>query len=178
MQDVEEYKFTETLLKRERSRVANCEKEHDSTSKQVKFLTNELDVLNFEASQNKVWIASLLHQFQFMSNGASLACTPLLIENPRVMPLDYFIILIVTTCPICKLFYSYNNISATSCGCTYHPFCLGDYLETKATHCAKPICGKILLTNWIISFGFKQYNVKLTRPKLEKGECGRSIWIK
>ncbi len=111
-----------------------------------------------------------------MSNGASVGCTPLPIENLHVMPLDYSIVLIVTTCPICKLFYSCNNISATSCGCTYHLFCLGDYLETKATHCAKPICDKILSTYWITSFGFKQYNVKLTRPKLEKGECGRSTW--
>jgi acetyl-CoA carboxylase beta subunit len=50
LQDVEAYKFTETLLKRKRFKVANCEKEHDSTSKQVKSLTSELDVLDFEAS--------------------------------------------------------------------------------------------------------------------------------
>jgi len=77
----------------------------------------------------------------------------------------------VQACPICGLFYSYNNIVVASCECTYHPYCLGIHLNKKATHFARPLCGEQFLTNWITSFGFKQYSVQLGKPKLENGGC-------
>jgi hypothetical protein len=72
----------------------------------------------------------------------------------------------VTPCPIYGLFYACNNIFVSSCERTYHHFCMGVHLETKATICVNPTCGKILLEEWITSVGFNHISMKFKRPNL------------
>ncbi len=80
-----------------------------------------------------------------MSNSASVSSTPLPIDNPTTMLLGSHGVIFVEACPVCGLYFFYNNIIVSSCGCTYHRFYMGLYTETDAPHCAKPIMwGKLL----------------------------------
>jgi hypothetical protein len=76
--------------------------------------------------------------------------------------------IIVKACLICSSFYACNNIQVLSCGCTYHQFCASLHLESKATHCVNPTCGKPISNDWIIIFGFQHKSLLLKRPKQEK----------
>jgi hypothetical protein len=50
--------------------------------------------------------------------------------------------------------YAYNNVVLASCGCNYHLFCFGVYLENKATVCVGCTCGEQLEMDWMTSVGF------------------------
>ncbi len=104
-----------------------------------------------------------------MSNSVSVSSTPLPIDNPTTMLPRSHGVFFVEACPICGLYFFCNNVIVSSCGCTYHPFYMGLYVETNATHCAKPMCGKLLEYDCITSFGFRQAYFQLKRPKLEVG---------
>jgi hypothetical protein len=51
----------------------------------------------------------------------------------------------------------------------YHQFCASLHLESIATHCVNPTCGKPISNDWIVSFGFQHKSLLLKRPKQEKG---------
>ncbi len=95
--------------------------------------------------------------------------TPLPIDNPTTMLPRSHGVIFVEACLICGLYFFCTNIIVSSCGCTYRPFYMGLYMEIDVVHCAKPMWGKLLQSNWITSSGFKQAYVQLKRPKLEKG---------
>jgi hypothetical protein len=147
--------FAERQVKKKSSRATNYEKQHDLTLTKWRMVAREMDGLDQQASQSKLWITGLLHQIHFMSNCSDVTTTPLPIKNPSDMHVQSFSIIHVQACPICGLFYSCNNIVVASCRCTYHPFWLGVHLDKRATHCAKPSCGEQFLINWITSYGFK-----------------------
>jgi hypothetical protein len=77
-----------------------------------------------------------------MSNGTSGSSTPLPIDNPTTMLLGRLGVIFVEPCLISGLYFFY--IIMSSCGCTYHPYCMGLYMETDVIHCAKPMCGNLL----------------------------------
>ncbi len=104
-----------------------------------------------------------------MSNGDGVNNKLLPIENPLELLEGIFDFLKIKHCPICGFSFACYNLSVTSCGCTYHPFCLAVYLETKFAKCARPSCGKPLSMDWITSFGFKHINLTWRAPKVEKG---------
>ncbi len=79
-----------------------------------------------------------------MSNGANVHSTPLPIDNFAFMLPRNFGVFFIEPCFVCGLYFFCNNIIMSSCGCTYHPFCMGLYMETNAIHCAKPMCEKLL----------------------------------
>jgi hypothetical protein len=53
-------------LKKETTRVAVYENEHNLVLKKLKSMVDELYVLNYETSQTKVWTSNLLHQIHLM----------------------------------------------------------------------------------------------------------------
>jgi hypothetical protein len=130
--------FAKKQIKKKSFRAVNYEKQHDLALTKFRVVIGEMDGLDQQASRNKLWITGLLHQIHFMSICFDVIITSLPIENPSDMPIESSSIIHVQICPICGLFYSYNNIVVASCGCTYHPFCLGVHLNKKATHCARP----------------------------------------
>jgi hypothetical protein len=108
-----------------------------------------------------------------MAHGSGIINTPLLIENFRNMLVGQFGNFCVRPCSIYGLFYACNNILVSSYGCTYHHFCMGVHLETKATIFVNPICEKVLsYEEWITSVGFNHINMKLKKPKLEMPNLG------
>jgi hypothetical protein len=117
------------------------------TLTQLESLTIEVKLFDHEANRNKIWIKVLLHQIHLMSNDVGVSSTPLPIDNLTTMLPRSLGMIFVEPCPICGLYFFYNNIIVSSCGCTYHPFCMGLYMEIDATHCAKPMCGKFLESN-------------------------------
>jgi hypothetical protein len=118
-------------------------------------------------SGSKVWIDGLVHRIQLMAHGNGIINTPLPIENLMNMLAWQSGNFWVTPCLIYGLFYACNNILVSSCGSTYHHFCMGVHLETKVTICVNPTCGKVLSKDWITSVGFNHINMKFKRPKLE-----------
>jgi hypothetical protein len=128
----------------------------------------ELEELQFRTKKNKVWIVGLMHQIHFMISGNGVTSKPLPIENLVSLPLRRPNSVMITSCPICGMSYAYNNIVVSSCGCTYHLFCLGINLESKPSVCVGCICGKALSMDWMTSVGFQQINMLLKKPKLER----------
>jgi hypothetical protein len=97
-----------------------------------------------------------------MRNGVGVHAFPLSIKNPNSMLAGNTNVIFVEACPICLFFFSCNNILVLSYGCTYHCFCVGLHLESKATHCVNPTCEKPLTSDWITrsSFEQKQFIIK------------------
>ncbi len=93
----------------------------------------------------------LTKQINVMSNGVSVIATPLPLKNLKSMFVGSPNAIIVKAYPICSSFYACNNIMVLSCGCTYHQFCVSLHLESKATHCVNPACGKLISNDWIVS---------------------------
>jgi len=139
-----DFELQNFLVENEHEKVQEGQKEHDQTLTRLESLTIEVKLFNHETSHSKIWIKGLLHQIHLMSNGASVSNTPLPIDNPTTMLPGNPRVIFVEPCPICGLYFFCNNIIMSSCGCTYHPFYMGLYMETNATHCAKSMCGKLL----------------------------------
>jgi hypothetical protein len=123
-----------------------CQKvdEYARVSTKFKDLTVQLEKLNFQIYCNEVWIEGLMKQIYDMCNGVGVHAFPLPINNPTSMTIGSSNVIFVEVCPIYLCFCSCNNVLVLSCGCTYHPFCVGLHLESKATHCVNPTCGKSL----------------------------------
>lgn len=94
-------------------------------------------------TSSKMWVGGLLQQIQFMANESGITSLPLPIDNPRKLPIRQPSTISMIDCPICTLFYAYNNVVA-SCGCTYHLSYLGIYLECKMNVCVVPNYEKAL----------------------------------
>lgn len=101
-----------------------------------------------------------------MSNGDGVSSKLLPIKNPLELPKGFFDFLKIKHCPICGFFFACYNLSITSCGCTYHRFCLAIYMETKSAKCVRPSCEKPLFMDWITSFEFKHINLTWRTPKV------------
>jgi len=144
----------------------------EATTKEFQRFEKDFQLLTHKISSSKVWIDVLVHQIQLMAHGSGINNAPLPGENPRNMFIGQFGNFWVTPYLICGLFYACNNILVSSCGCTYHHFCMGVHLETKATICVNPTYRKILLEEWITSVGFNHINMKFKRPKLEMPNLG------
>ncbi len=89
-----------------------------------------------------MWVEGLVKQINLMSNGVGVTPIPLPLKNPKSMFVKSHSAIIVKACPICSSFYVCNNVLVLACGCTYHQFCAGLHLESKATHRVNPACGK------------------------------------
>jgi len=76
-----------------------------------------------------------------MSNGADVIATSLPLKNLQFMSVGSFNAIIIKACLICSSFYVCNNILVLSCGYTYHQFCAGLHLKSKATHCGTLLVG-------------------------------------
>lgn len=113
-----------------------------------------------------------MHQIRLMLKGARITTNPLPIENPNTMLIHTSkLVALFPTCPICALFYSYNNLVLSSCGYAYHAFCFTTHLERRVNKCASPTCEQSFLEEWLISFGVNHVNtLQLKRAKMEKGE--------
>jgi hypothetical protein len=146
--------------------------ELEATTKEFQRFEKDLQLLTQRISSSKIWIDGLVHQIQLMAHGSGIINAPLPIENPRNMLIGQFGNFWVTPYLSYGLFYACNNIFVSSYGCTYHHFCMGVHLETKATICANPICRKILSEEWITSVGFNHINMKFKKPKLEMPNLG------
>jgi hypothetical protein len=127
----------------------------------------KLQWLDHRMTSSKMWVDGLLQQIQLMANGSGITNLPLPIDNPCKLPTWQTSIVSMTNCPICTLFDAYNNVVA-SCGCIYHLFYLGIYLECEMNVCVVPNYGKTLSMDWLSSMGFNQLNMLLKRPKLKK----------
>jgi len=101
-----------------------------------------------------------------MAHGNGIINAPFPIENPKNMLVGQFGNF-WAPCLIYGLFYACKNILVSSCGCTYHHFCMGVHMEIKAIVCANPTYGKVLSEEWITSIGFNHIKMKVKRPKLE-----------
>jgi len=77
-----------------------------------------------------------------MSNGDGVSSKPLPIKHPLELPKGFSDSLKIKHYPIYGFSFACYNLSITSCGCTYHPFCLAIYMETKFSKCARPNYGK------------------------------------
>ncbi len=94
------------------------------------------------------------------------------IENSATIPKRHCDTLYVKPCPICEFLFKCHNIMVSSCGCTYHAFCMGVHLEiNKGVYYAKPTCGQFLSQDWMTSQGFNQVSMLLKKPKLEKSSA-------
>jgi hypothetical protein len=80
-----------------------------------------------------------------MLNGANVYNIPLPIDNFAFMLLGSFVVFLLSNYVLFVVYISFTTTSLCHhCGCTYHPFCIGLYMDTNVTHCAKPMCGKLL----------------------------------
>ncbi len=129
-------------------------------------------MFNLKIGCTKHWTHTSMHHIQLMLKGARITNNPLPIENPNTMFICTFgFDALFPTCPICGLFYSYNNHVLYSCGCAYHAFYLTTHLERRINKCANPTCMQSFLEEWLTSFGVNHVNtLQLKRGKLEKGE--------
>jgi hypothetical protein len=110
-----------------------------------------------------------VQQIQQMANGCSITNCPFPIENPTIIQKRHCDTLYVKPCPIYKFLFKCHNVMVSSCGCTYHAFCMGVHLVIiKSVFCARPTCGQVLSQDWMISQGFNQVNMLLKKPKLKK----------
>jgi hypothetical protein len=74
-----------------------------------------------------------------MSNGDGVSSKPLPIKHPLELPEGFFDFLKIKHCPIYGFSFTCYNLSVTSYGCTYHPFYLVVYMETKSIACSSAI---------------------------------------
>ncbi len=72
-------------MKRENDRVQEGQNEYDLTCKQFQSLKVDIEVFDYRASWNKIWIVRLKHQIQLMSNAFGVSNIPILINNPSSM---------------------------------------------------------------------------------------------
>jgi hypothetical protein len=57
----------------------------------------------------------------------------------------------------------------TSCGCMYHPFCLGVHLELfKRSSCAARTCNETFEDDMIKLFGYHQHRIESLKVKVER----------
>jgi len=84
-----------------------------------------------------------------MTHGNGVFTSPLPIENPLEALEGDSQLVFVTNCPIHGFYYACKNIVITSCGCTYHLFCMATHLESKSIVYVGVTCGKPLSTNWL-----------------------------
>jgi hypothetical protein len=103
--------------------------------------------------------------------GEGVIANPLPIENPNTMATNTFGVYFTSPCPICGLFFACNKLMLTLCGCTHHPFCFSVHVGGKDSRkCASQTCGENFLEKWFNSWGVKQINLQLKRPKIEKDD--------
>jgi hypothetical protein len=79
-----------------------------------------------------------------MCRGSRAYVISLDIENQVALTINIIGVFFVSPCPICGLFFSYNNIVLTLCGCIYHMFCIYVYLASKTTK----VCNIRVLANF------------------------------
>jgi hypothetical protein len=150
-------------------RVEKGEKDCEATFQKLASVISNLEVLDHQASRNKLWIKGLLHQIHLMSNGSKVLIAPLLVKSPSNLPASRSSVIVVMACPICGFYFKENDIIVAPCIRTYHPFCLVMFMESKFNKCAEPACGKVFMNHWINNFGFKHFNLPMKRIKVEKG---------
>jgi hypothetical protein len=131
------------------------------------FIFKDLDVLDLKCGCTKQWAQGLGRQVQLMCKGSRAYVMPLPAENLTGLAANITRVFFISPCPICGLLISCNNIVLTSCGCTYHLFCICVYLASKATKCAILRCEQTFTQEWFTSWGFNQMNVLLNSSKIE-----------
>ncbi len=131
-------------MKKGCQKIDEFEREYVHVSIKLKDVPTQLKKLTFQIYRNEVWTEGLVKQIYNMRNGVGVHAFPLLIKNPTSMTIGSSNVILVEACLIYLCFFSCNNILVLSCGYTYHPFCVGLHLESKATHCVNPTCRKPL----------------------------------
>jgi hypothetical protein len=92
--------------------------------------------------------------------GGGIIVNPLPIENPATMAANTSKAYFASLCPIYGLFFTCNNLVLTSCGCTYHPFCLNVHMGGKHSRkCVSQICGECFLEEWFNNWGVNQISL-------------------
>jgi len=84
---------------------------------------------------------------------------PTPIQRPR--DFDKNIVVYVENCPLCGEGFHCNDIVVSSCGQTYHSFCMRCH-SSKSNRCIAEFCEEDFDPNWRLSFGF----VEPTKPNL------------
>ncbi len=140
LRDVEvELQFHELLLvKREFDKVKDVKVEFKNVSERLQHVSKDLDALVLKGDCANSWAQTCGHQIQLMIKGAKVINNPLPIEQPTTLTPNTFGVFFVNPCPICGLYFACNNLVLTSCGCTYHPFCLIVHVETKQQSVSRP----------------------------------------
>ncbi len=155
-------------MKKEHNNIKDGEIELKDVHEKLHSISRDCDVLHLKGGRTKQWIQSLGHEVQLICKGSRVYAMPLLIENPTTLAPNTIGVFFPNPCPICGLLFYCNNLVLTSCGCTYHPFCIIVYLARKATKCATLGCGESFTQEGLTNWGFNQINVLVDSSKIER----------
>ena len=158
------------LLDRMRSKLETTEKNLEEESTKLVEVSSKLLDFDHDQECNKLWISALKEQIQQMSEGQGVTGRPVPMDETDELPIGSDAVLFVRPCPVCGKFFSRKSFCVTSCGCMYHPFCLGAHLDIfKNSVCAGRSCGKLFEDGMIELFGYHQRRIALKKPKVERG---------
>ena len=91
----------------------------------------------------------------------SISPTP--IQRPKDS--DKNTLVYVENCPLCGEGFHCNDIVVSSCGHTYHPFCMNNH-SSKSNRCIAEFCDEDFDPNWCLSFGFAELTKHDSSPNV------------
>jgi hypothetical protein len=136
-------------------------------SAKLEDLTLKLDDLDSARDCNKMWITSLKEQIRLMCGGQGVTSCPVSMDECDA-------VLFIRPCPVYGKYFQKKAFYVTTCGCMYHPFCLGAHLELfKSSTYAGRMCKEVFGEDMIELFGYHQHRIDLIKPKLERTQLRR-----
>jgi hypothetical protein len=154
------------LLDRMRLKLQSVEKQLEEEAGKLKDLSSRLADLEHARECNKLWINGLNEQIKLMGTGQGMTGCLVPMEQCKEAPTGSDAVLFIWPYPVCGKYFKQNAFCVISCGCMYHPFCLGAHLELfKCSTCVRSTCKEIFDDDMIKLFGYHQHRIELPKVK-------------
>ena len=143
------------FLDRMRLKLQSAEKQLTKESAKLEDLTLKFTDLDSAQDCNKMWITSLKEQIIFMYGGQGVTSYPMPMDECDEASSGSDAVLFIRPCLVCGKYFKRKAFCVTTCGCMYHPFCLGAHLELfKSSTYVGRTCKEVFGKDMIELFGY------------------------
>ena len=143
------------LLDRMRLKLQSAKKQLTEEFAKLEDLMLKLVDLDSARDCNKMWITSLKEQIRFMCGGQRIISCLTPMDEYDEAPSGFEAVFFIRPCLVCSKYFKRKAFCVTTCGCMYHPFCLGAHLELfKSSTCAGHTYKEVFGEDMIELFGY------------------------
>ena len=104
-------------------------------------------------SYTESYLIVIGHYLARLKTGVVDTFSPSPIQRPQ--DFEKYPIVYVENCPVCGEGFHCNDVVVSSCGHTYHPFCMTSH-SMKSNKCIADFCEEHFDPIWRLSFGFAE----------------------